>query len=152
MVPDIHLLVSQLSLSHWIVFIFNRKSSIIIAADESTISWGPSPTCGELVRQDLVFVTEKVVQLKCWLFWIDRPILFCQGYGDNKPKSSTTAQEVKTLDGIYVEKVNPNLNILVSLYAKLQHLVFDAIIKLNGESMVLDLSSRCRLIYTDKSS
>ncbi|XP_037552801.1 uncharacterized protein LOC119429198, partial [Nematolebias whitei] len=51
------------------------KSSIIIAADESTISWGPSPTCGEL------------------------------GYGDNKPKSSTTAQEVKTLDGIYVEQV-----------------------------------------------
>ncbi|XP_003962937.1 protein RCC2 homolog [Takifugu rubripes] len=51
------------------------KSSIILAADESTISWGPSPTCGEL------------------------------GYGDNKPKSSTTAQEVKTLDGVYVEKV-----------------------------------------------
>uniref|UniRef100_A0A8C9WQQ0 Regulator of chromosome condensation 2 n=1 Tax=Scleropages formosus TaxID=113540 RepID=A0A8C9WQQ0_SCLFO len=49
--------------------------SIIIAADESTISWGPSPTFGEL------------------------------GYGDNKPKSSTTAQEVKTLDGIYIEQV-----------------------------------------------
>lgn len=30
-------------------FLFNRKSSIIIAADESTISWGPSPTFGELV-------------------------------------------------------------------------------------------------------
>lgn len=29
-----------------------------------------------------------------------------QGYGDNKPKSSTTAQEVKTLDGIYAEQVN----------------------------------------------
>lgn len=29
-----------------------------------------------------------------------------QGYGDNKPKSSTTAQEVKTLDGIYTEQVN----------------------------------------------
>lgn len=26
-----------------------RKSSIIVAADESTISWGPSPTFGELV-------------------------------------------------------------------------------------------------------
>uniref|UniRef100_A0A8C6L6R6 Regulator of chromosome condensation 2 n=1 Tax=Nothobranchius furzeri TaxID=105023 RepID=A0A8C6L6R6_NOTFU len=51
------------------------KSSIIIAADESTISWGPAPTFGEL------------------------------GYGDSKPKSSTTAQEVKTLDGIYVEQV-----------------------------------------------
>ncbi|XP_033941073.1 protein RCC2 homolog [Gymnodraco acuticeps] len=51
------------------------KSSIIIAADESTISWGPSPTFGEL------------------------------GYGDNKPKSSTTAQEVKTLDGVYIEQV-----------------------------------------------
>lgn len=26
-----------------------RKSSIVIAADDSTISWGPSPTFGELV-------------------------------------------------------------------------------------------------------
>ncbi|MXQ93803.1 hypothetical protein E5288_WYG016931 [Bos mutus] len=51
------------------------KSSIIVAADESTISWGPSPTFGEL------------------------------GYGDHKPKSSTAAQEVKTLDGIFTEQV-----------------------------------------------
>ncbi|KAJ7306591.1 hypothetical protein JRQ81_009965 [Phrynocephalus forsythii] len=51
------------------------KSSIIVAADDSTISWGPSPTFGEL------------------------------GYGDHKPKSSTAAQEVKTLDGIYTEQV-----------------------------------------------
>ncbi|XP_018425952.1 PREDICTED: protein RCC2 [Nanorana parkeri] len=51
------------------------KSSIIAAADESTISWGPSPTFGEL------------------------------GYGESKAKSSTTAQEVKTLDGIYSEQV-----------------------------------------------
>ncbi|XP_063032785.1 protein RCC2 [Melospiza melodia melodia] len=51
------------------------KSSVIVAADESTISWGPSPTFGEL------------------------------GYGDHKPKSSTAAQEVKTLDGIYTEQV-----------------------------------------------
>ncbi|XP_075696677.1 protein RCC2 [Rhinoderma darwinii] len=51
------------------------KSSIIVAADDSTISWGPSPTFGEL------------------------------GYGDSKAKSSTTAQEVKTLDGIYTEQV-----------------------------------------------
>lgn len=28
---------------------FDRKSSIIVAADDSTISWGPSPTFGELV-------------------------------------------------------------------------------------------------------
>ncbi|KAK1157257.1 hypothetical protein AOXY_G24872 [Acipenser oxyrinchus oxyrinchus] len=34
-------------------------------------------------------------------------VCFCcfQGYGDNKPKSSTTAQEIKTLDGIYAEQV-----------------------------------------------
>ncbi|XP_078498932.1 protein RCC2 [Lissotriton helveticus] len=51
------------------------KSSVIVAADESTISWGPSPTYGEL------------------------------GYGESKAKSSTTAQEVKTLDGIYIEQV-----------------------------------------------
>lgn len=30
-----------------------RKSSIIVAADESTISWGPSPTFGELVSWSL---------------------------------------------------------------------------------------------------
>jgi len=28
-----------------------------------------------------------------------------QGYGDHKPKSSTAAQEVKTLDGIFTEQV-----------------------------------------------
>lgn len=32
-----------------------------------------------------------------------------QGYGDNKPKSSTTAQEVRTLDGIFIEKVNGHI-------------------------------------------
>lgn len=32
-------------------------------------------------------------------------ILLYQGYGDHKPKSSTAAQEVKTLDGIYTEQV-----------------------------------------------
>lgn len=51
------------------------KSSVIVAADDSTITYGPSPTFGEL------------------------------GYGDGKPKSSTNAQEVKTLEGIYVEQV-----------------------------------------------
>lgn len=30
----------------------------------------------------------------------------CQGYGDHKPKSSTAAQEVKTLDGIFTEQVS----------------------------------------------
>ncbi|KAM9217761.1 LOW QUALITY PROTEIN: protein RCC2 [Leptosomus discolor] len=59
------------------------KSSIIVAADESTISWGPSPTFGEL------------------------------GYGDHKPKSSTAAQEVKTLDGIYTEQVAMGCHSLV---------------------------------------
>ena len=32
---------------------FRRKSSIIVAADDSTISWGPSPTFGELVSRPL---------------------------------------------------------------------------------------------------
>uniref|UniRef100_A0A670ZWZ4 Regulator of chromosome condensation 2 n=1 Tax=Pseudonaja textilis TaxID=8673 RepID=A0A670ZWZ4_PSETE len=32
-------------------------------------------------------------------------LVFFQGYGDHKPKSSTAAQEVKTLDGIYTEQV-----------------------------------------------
>ncbi|GAB1602255.1 protein RCC2-like [Argonauta hians] len=49
--------------------------SIVVAADESIVSWGPSPTYGEL------------------------------GYGSNKPHSSTVPQEVKTLDGIYIHSV-----------------------------------------------
>lgn len=49
--------------------------SIVVAADESVVSWGPSPTYGEL------------------------------GYGENKMKSSTVAQEVKLLDGIHIHDV-----------------------------------------------
>lgn len=37
-----------------------------------------------------------------------------QGYGDHKPKSSTAAQEVKTLDGIYTEQVSRDPNTFVS--------------------------------------
>ncbi|XP_019637829.1 PREDICTED: protein RCC2 homolog [Branchiostoma belcheri] len=50
--------------------------SIVVAADDSTISWGPSPTYGEL------------------------------GYGENKAKSSTIPKEVKTLDGVYIHRVS----------------------------------------------
>lgn len=48
----------------------------IICITESVISWGSSPTYGELA------------------------------YGDNKAKSSTTPQEVKPLEGIHVHKVS----------------------------------------------
>jgi len=51
------------------------NKSIVVAADNSLISWGPSPTYGEL------------------------------GYGENKAKSSTTPQEVKLLDGVYIRNV-----------------------------------------------
>lgn len=69
--------------------------------------------------------------------------MFCQGYGDNKPKSSTTAQEVKTLDGVYVEKVNLNINICL----------FDAFIKAEGESMdIRPVLTKCQLFLVDKSS
>ncbi|XP_041378460.1 protein RCC2-like [Gigantopelta aegis] len=50
--------------------------SIVVAADESTVSWGPSPTYGEL------------------------------GYGENKPHSSTVPQEVKPLSGIYIQSIS----------------------------------------------
>lgn len=50
--------------------------SIFVIADETCISWGPSPTYGEL------------------------------GYGEGKSKSSTTPQEVKTLDGIHASDVS----------------------------------------------
>lgn len=51
------------------------NKSIVVCADNSVISWGPSPTYGEL------------------------------GYGETKAKSSTTPQEVKILDGIHIFKV-----------------------------------------------
>ena len=53
----------------------HANKSIVVCADNSVISWGPSPTYGEL------------------------------GYGENKAKSSTIPQEMKLLDGIHVEKV-----------------------------------------------
>lgn len=49
--------------------------SVVVAADNSVVSWGSHPTYGEL------------------------------GYGDGKAKSSTVPQEVKPLDGIYVSAV-----------------------------------------------
>lgn len=50
--------------------------SIVLTADESVISWGPSPTYGELA------------------------------YGDTKSKSSTIPQEVKPLEGIHIHRVS----------------------------------------------
>lgn len=103
-----------------------RKSSIIVAADESTISWGPSPTFGELVRTDqhpaiqhpdLPIPSPQIIWCRgsgCCasphsrLFRGRACVL--QGYGDHKPKSSTAAQEVKTLDGIYTEQVSRDPN------------------------------------------
>ena len=52
------------------------NKSIVVAADDSVISWGPSPTFGEL------------------------------GYGDGKSKSSTIPLEVKPLEGIYIHNVS----------------------------------------------
>lgn len=52
------------------------NKSTVVVADESMISWGPSPTWGEL------------------------------GYGENKSKSSTTPQEVKPMEGIHVHHVS----------------------------------------------
>lgn len=49
--------------------------SIVVVADESCISWGPSPTYGEL------------------------------GYGEGRGKSSTTPLEVKVLEGVHINKV-----------------------------------------------
>lgn len=49
--------------------------SIFVIADDTSISWGPSPTYGEL------------------------------GYGEGKSKSSTTPQEVRTLDNVKIMDV-----------------------------------------------
>lgn len=49
--------------------------SIVVAADDSLVSWGPSPTYGELC------------------------------YGDGRLKSSTRPEEVKCLGGVYIHKV-----------------------------------------------
>lgn len=98
-----------------------RKSSIIVAADESTISWGPSPTFGELVRiygtlnctiLPLIFWSRGSACQPTTIFWGCACVF--QGYGDHKPKSSTAAQEVKTLDGIYTEQVGRDPHTFVS--------------------------------------
>lgn len=49
--------------------------SIVVAADESVISWGPSPTYGEL------------------------------GYGEHQGKSSTTPKEMKPMANMYVHRI-----------------------------------------------
>ncbi|ESO99540.1 hypothetical protein LOTGIDRAFT_213485 [Lottia gigantea] len=49
--------------------------SIMALADDSVISWGPSPTCGEL------------------------------GYGESKATSSTTPLEAKPFDGVYIQNL-----------------------------------------------
>lgn len=49
--------------------------SIFLASEGACVSWGPSPTFGEL------------------------------GYGEGRAKSSTTPDEVKTLDGVHVMRV-----------------------------------------------
>ena len=33
--------------------LFFRSRSVVVAADESLIAWGPSPTYGELVRKSI---------------------------------------------------------------------------------------------------
>ena len=50
----------------------SSNHSIVVAADDAVISWGPSPTYGELA------------------------------YGEGESKSSTTAKKVRPLDNIYV--------------------------------------------------
>ncbi|GAB6028234.1 Protein rcc2 [Chamberlinius hualienensis] len=63
-------------LSGWrIRFAACSNRSIVVLADESVVSWGPSPTYGELC------------------------------YGENRPKSSTTPQEVKPLENVYIHTV-----------------------------------------------
>lgn len=56
-------------------FVAAANKSIGVLADNSLITWGASPTYGEL------------------------------GYGESKAKSSTTPQEVKLLEGIYVRSI-----------------------------------------------
>ncbi|XP_064642734.1 protein RCC2 homolog [Lineus longissimus] len=51
------------------------NKSIVVVADSSVISWGPSPTYGEL------------------------------GYGEHKPKSSTRAEVMKSMEGMHIHKV-----------------------------------------------
>ncbi|KAK3789102.1 hypothetical protein RRG08_029851 [Elysia crispata] len=64
-------------LSGWkIRSIGTSNKSIVIAADESVVSWGPSPCFGEL------------------------------GYGETGIKSSTIPKEVKPLEGLYVHQVS----------------------------------------------
>jgi hypothetical protein len=70
-------------------------TSIVVAADDSVIAWGPSPTFGELVR--------------CHIYYNHNfsgfiSIMPFQGLGEMR-KSSTTPIEVKALEGVYIMHV-----------------------------------------------
>lgn len=67
------------------------NKSILVAADNSLISWGMSMRCGHSVV------------LKQSTLPGPSPTYGELGYGENKAKSSTTPQEVKLLDGIFVK-------------------------------------------------
>lgn len=41
----------------------------------------------------------------CFIINVNFEHCIFQGYGDNKPKSSSTPQEVKTLDNVYIHSV-----------------------------------------------
>ena len=82
----------------------NSKSSIVIAADDSLVSFGPSPTYGELVIQPTVLPVSVVSAQTIVMFNTHMVCASSQGYGEGK-KSSTRPAEVKTIHGSYVQQV-----------------------------------------------
>lgn len=67
-----------------------------------------SVLCSDYGTQDPLLLSERCLETYISLLLDLAIVLFLsfQGYGDHKPKSSTAAQEVKTLDGIFSEQVS----------------------------------------------
>lgn len=72
-------------------------TSIVVAADDSVIAFGPSPTFGELVNN-----SENAFVLSSQY---NKAVYVSQGLGEMR-KSTTTPLEVKKLEGVYIEHVS----------------------------------------------
>ena len=52
------------------VWFLCSKTSIVLAADDSVVSWGPSPTYGELVRKSFIIKSGNLI---CLIIVLKKP-------------------------------------------------------------------------------
>ena len=91
-----------------------RNQSVVIAADDSLVSWGPSPTYGELVRIISGCIYKSCTVSLCRISSENNShelsnfelLYFSQGYGTDTTKSSAVPKEVKPVEGVFIQKVS----------------------------------------------